>query len=189
MTVPSAGGKCTALLVIDLQLGMFNGERIAPLHGGEMLLARVQTLLLQARRSGTPIIYVWHAGRSGHVLEHETPNWQIHPSIAPHPGEAVIDKRTPDSFHETTLMTELATAGVKRLIVVGAQTEVCVDTTCRRAFALGFDVVLVSDAHSTWDNKTLTADQIVQHTNETLAGWFVRLSASDDLRFTASAPE
>jgi hypothetical protein len=53
MTVPSASGKCTALLVIDLQLGMFNGERIAPIHAGEMLLARVRTLLLQARQSGT----------------------------------------------------------------------------------------------------------------------------------------
>jgi nicotinamidase-related amidase len=189
MTVPSASGKSTALLVIDLQLGMFNGERIAPIHAGEMLLTRVRTLLLLARQSRTPVIYVRHAGQSGHVLEQLTPNWQIHPSIAPHLGEAIVDKRTPDSFHETTLMTELAAAGVKRLIVVGAQTEVCVDTTCRRAFALGFDVVLVSDGHSTWDNKTLTADQIVQHTNQTLAGRFVRLAVSDDLRFAASTPE
>ncbi|SDR52399.1 Nicotinamidase-related amidase [Rhizobiales bacterium GAS191] len=175
MTVPSPGGKGTALLVIDLQLGMFNGERIAPIHAGEMLLTRVQTLLLQARHSGTPIIYVRHAGQSGHLLEHGTPNWQIHPSIAPQSGEAIVDKRTPDSFHETTLMPVLTTAGVKSLVVVGAQTEVCVDTTCRRAFTLGFDVALVSDAHSTWDNDTLTADQIIRHTNQTLAGWFVHL--------------
>jgi nicotinamidase-related amidase len=164
-----------ALLVIDLQVGMFNGERIAPIHAGEALLARVQSLLSQARRSGTRVIYVRHAGRSGHLLERGTPNWQIHPSIAPHPGEAIVDKRTPDSFHETALMTDLATAGVKRLIVAGAQTEVCVDTTCRRAATLGFEVELVADAHSTWDNDTLTADQIIRHTNQTLNGWFVRL--------------
>jgi len=63
---------------------------------------------------------------------------------------------------------------------MGAQTEVCVDTTCRRAFSLGFEVTLVSDGHSTWDNATLSADQIIRHTNDTLAGWFVRLARVDE---------
>jgi len=63
---------------------------------------------------------------------------------------------------------------------MGAQTEVCVDTTCRRAFSLGFEVTLVSDGHSTWENATLTADQIIRHTNDTLAGWFVRLARVDE---------
>jgi nicotinamidase-related amidase len=56
-----------------------------------------------------------------------------------------------------------------------------VDTTCRRAFSLGFEVTLVSDGHSTWENATLTADQIIRHTNDTLAGWFVRLARVDEL--------
>jgi nicotinamidase-related amidase len=175
MVLPSPHPDCTALLVVDLQFGMFNGERIAPIHAGDMLLTCVRDLLLQARRSGTPVIHVRHADPAGELLEPGTPNWQIHPSIAPHPGELIVDKRTPDSFHQTTLMTDLAAAGVKRLVVVGAQTEVCVDTTCRRAFSLGFDTALVSDCHSTWDNGTLTADQIIRHTNETLGGRFVRL--------------
>ncbi len=54
------------------------------------------------------------------------------------------------------------------------------DTTCRRAFSLGFEVTLVSDGHSTWENATLTADQIIRHTNDTLAGWFVRLARVDE---------
>jgi nicotinamidase-related amidase len=95
--------------------------------------------------------------------------------IAPRPEEAIVDKRTPDSFHETTLLDELAATDARRLIVVGAETEICVDTTCRRARSLGFDVKLVADAHSTWNNDTLTAEQIIRHTNLTLSGWFVRL--------------
>ena len=163
------------LLVIDLQGGMFNGERIAPIHAGDALFARVQTLLAQARQTGWRVVYVRHAGGAGHLLEHGTPNWQIHPAIAPRPEEAIADKRTPDSFHETTLLDELAATDARRLIVVGAQTEICVDTTCRRACSSGFDVELVADAHSTWDNDTLTAEQIIRHTNLTLSGWFVRL--------------
>ena len=64
---------------------------------------------------------------------------------------------------------------------MGAQSEVCVDTTCRRGFGLGFEVTLVSDGHSTWDNGMLTAAQIIGHTNETLAGWFVRLARADEV--------
>jgi nicotinamidase-related amidase len=78
-------------------------------------------------------------------------------------------------------LEELSTVDVKQLVVVGAQTEVCVDTTCRRAFSLGFNVTLVSDAHSTWGNDTLTADQIISHTNQTLAGWFVRTARTAEI--------
>jgi nicotinamidase-related amidase len=126
-------------------------------------------------------IYVRLAGPAGHLLELGTPNWHIHPAIVPSVGEKVVDKYTPDSFQDTSLIADLGLQGVDQLIVMGAQTEVCVDTTCRRAFGLGFRVMLVSDGHSTWDNGTLTADQIIRHTNETLAGWFVQLLHADEV--------
>jgi nicotinamidase-related amidase len=165
----------SALLIIDLQSGMFNGTRLAPIHEGERLLAHTQAALGYARRAGTRVVFIRHTGPAGHLLEGGTPNWHIHPAIAPHGEEKIIDKRTPDSFHETSLMADLVAEDINRLVIIGAQTEICVDTTCRRAFGLGFGVDLVADGHSTWDNDTLTADQIIRHTNETLAGWFVRL--------------
>jgi len=171
----------SALLVIDLQLGMFNGERLAPIHAGKSLLVHARSAIELARSSGVRVIYVRHAGRPGHPLEHGTPNWHIHPDITPQSGETVIDKPTPDSFHETSLLTEVAAEEINGLLIMGAQTELCVDTTCRRAFSLGFSVTLVSNGHSTWDNATLTADQIIRHTNDTLAGWFVRLVRADEV--------
>ena len=177
----SSSSRKSALLIIDLQIGMFNGERLAPIHDGERLLAQAQEALQHARSRGAPVIHVRHSGPSGHLLEHETPNWHIHPAIAPRTGEKVIDKLTPDAFHKTSLMAYLRAQGVNQLIVLGAQSEVCVDTTCRRAFSLGFRVGLASDGHSTWDNRTLTADQIIRHTNETLAAWFVHLLRVDEI--------
>jgi nicotinamidase-related amidase len=181
MNVALSRPEGAVLLVIDLQLGMFNGQRIAPIHAGEMLLAQTRAVLAHARRLGVRVIYVRHAGPEGHILELGTPNWQIHPSITPQDGDEIIDKRTPDSFHETSLTAALTSEGIRRLAIVGAQTEVCVDTTCRRAFSLGFEVALISDAHSTWDNDALTADQIIRHTNKTLAGWFVRLVPASEV--------
>jgi nicotinamidase-related amidase len=58
---------------------------------------------------------------------------------------------------------------VKKLAICGLQSEFCVDTTTRRALALGYPVILVSDAHSTMNNSVLSAAQITAHHNETLA--------------------
>ncbi len=168
----------TALVVIDVQTGMFDGVRGPAIHGAEALLANIAALLVQARAAGSPVIYVRHDGGKGDMLEYGAPAWEIHEAIAPLPGERIVDKRTPDSFHETTLAADLAAAGATRLVLCGAQTEYCVDTTCRRAAALGYPTVLVQDAHSTWGNGILTADQIIAHTNRTLAGGFARLEST-----------
>ena len=63
----------------------------------------------------------------------------------------MIGKTASDSFYRTSLEDELRRLGTTQLIVTGMQTEFCVDTTCRRALSLGFDVTLVSDAHTTKD--------------------------------------
>jgi nicotinamidase-related amidase len=62
-------------------------------------------------------------------------------------------------------------AGVSRLIVTGAMTEYCIDTACRHATTLGFDVTLVGDAHTTIDNEVLKAEQIIAHHNRALDGF------------------
>lgn len=72
---------------------------------------------------------------------------------------------------------------MKCLVIVGMKTEYCVDTTCRAAADLGFEVVLVSDAHSTTDSAVLNATQIIAHHNATLAGPFVKLMTTKDVTF------
>jgi len=154
-----------------------------PVYDGENLLANIGSLITQARASGVPVIYVQHNGPSGDPLERGTDGWPIHPAIEPFIGEPVVEKSTPDSFHETTLQTELESRGIKKLVVAGIQTECCVDTTCRRAMTLGYETTLVKDAHSTWNSRTLTAPQIIAHHNQALSGWFVTPRATSEIAF------
>lgn len=56
-------------------------------------------------------------------------------------------------------------------MIAGLMTQYCVDTTCRRAVSLGFDVTLVADAHTTADSDTLQVEQIVAHHNALLDGF------------------
>lgn len=58
----------------------------------------------------------------------------------------------------------------------------CIDTTCRRAFSLGYKVTLVSDAHSTWNSQVITAQQIINHHNSVLR-WFADVYSSRDIKF------
>jgi nicotinamidase-related amidase len=162
-------GSNTALLVIDVQVGLVEGPE--PAYGAQALLANINRLLSKARGAGSPVIYIQHDGNAGGRLEAGTPGWAIHAAIAPVEGELVIRKRASDSFYETQLQSELAARAIKHLVIAGMRTEMCVDTTSRRAISLGYDVTLAGDAHATVTSEVLPAAQIIAHHNYTLDGF------------------
>ncbi|GER88599.1 isochorismatase [Dictyobacter vulcani] len=156
--------KDTALVIIDIQVGMIDPD----MAHHQPALKNMQTLLERARSAGVPVIYVQHDGPKGHGLELGSPKWQIHPAIAPRDGEAIVNKRASDAFYDTRLQETLQQYGTRQLIVVGGQTQYCVDTTVRRATTFGYNVILVSDAHLTFDTDLLSAEQIIAFYNYTL---------------------
>src|SRR5579863_3976288 len=102
----------TALVIIDMQVGL-----IEPAYQGKQVLEHINTLLAQARSHHTPIIYVQHDEPKGHGLEVGTPNWHIHPSIAPQEGDIIVHKRASDSFYDTSLHEILSARGITHLVV------------------------------------------------------------------------
>jgi len=151
-----------ALLIIDVQVGLVE---LIPAEIRTSVLPRIETLLSRARTAGMPVIHIQHDGPKGHPLETHTKGWEIHPSLKPLDSESVVRKRESDSFFETALQQELEKRRITRLIIAGGMTEYCVDTTCRRATSLGYDVTLARDAHLTRDNGVLTAANIIAHHN------------------------
>jgi nicotinamidase-related amidase len=157
-----------ALAVIDIQVGLV---ALMPPNLQDQVLSNIAILLAKARSSATRVLFIQHDGPKGHPLETGTPAWDIHPSVLPRSGELVLRKKALDSFFETGFAEELQKNGIGKLIVVGGMTEYCVDTTCRRAVSMGYDVTLVSDAHLTRDTAVLTAPQIIDHHNLILDGF------------------
>ena len=155
----------TALLIVDAQNGVLLGKR--PCHQVEQVLERIAFLRGAARDAGVPVVYVQDddAGEEG------SEPWQIYPAIAPAPGETVIRKRACDAFYGTNLHEHLQHLQVTHLVVAGAKTEYCVDSVCRRATTLGYNVTLVSDAHTTSDTPALPAASIIAHANWTFDGF------------------
>ena len=179
--------SCDALLLIDLQCGMFSSPLIPPVWDATALREKVRTVLSRARETGVPIVFVQHSGPAGHPLEEGTDGWEFHPDVTPQMRERVVVKRTPDAFHGTNLHEILQENGVKAIAIAGIQTELCVDTSCRRAFSLGYDVTLIEDAHSTWDTDCLRAPQIIEHHNQLLRGWFVKTEPAATIEFLKRA--
>jgi nicotinamidase-related amidase len=156
------------LLIIDVQVGLVG---LMPPELQDRVLSNITVLLSQARSSGIPVVFIQHDGPKGHPIEAETAAWAIHPSISPLREEPVIRKKASDSFYETRLAEELQTRKISHLIIAGGMTEYCIDTTCRRAVTLGYDVTLVADAHLTRETPALTSSQIIEHHNLLLDGF------------------
>ncbi|HJT13114.1 MAG TPA: cysteine hydrolase family protein [Dongiaceae bacterium] len=173
----------TALLMIDIQQGMFGPDEIC--HEPERLLANASALLERARAAGVPVFHVQHCEEGG-PLAPDTPAWQIHASVAPRAGEPVTQKWAASSFYQTELDQRLRAAGVDRLVIAGLQTEMCIDTACRVAQTLGYGVTLAGDTHSTMDNPVLKAEQIIRHHNRLLSWIVEKVAPASEIRFQAT---
>jgi nicotinamidase-related amidase len=171
----------TALLVIDMQQGMFMLSR-SP-YQGDQVVERIASLLKRARAHNAPIFHVRHNGGPGHILASDTAGWKLHPAVAPKENEPVVDKRHSSAFQNTTLHEQLKRSQIDKLVIAGMQTEYCVDSACRAAAALGYQVVLVSDAHTTFDTTVLSAERIIAHHNLTLGDGFGELARTDQILF------
>ena len=155
----------TALLIIDLQQGV-----VQECFDADGVLDRTAKIVDRARASGAPVVWVHDHGD----FAEGSPAWELAPPLLREPDEALVRKEYRDSFAGTDLAEVLDAWNVRRLVVAGAQSDYCIRTTTQAAAARGFDVTLVSDAHTTTDAEhdgiVITGEQIVAHTNMYFSG-------------------
>jgi nicotinamidase-related amidase len=150
----------TALLVIDVQNGVVKGN-----HDRDAVVARIGRLVDKARAAGTPVVWVQHTSEQ---LPQGSTAWEYVPELTLLASEPVVHKRFGDSFEDTNLEDVLAGAGAGHLVVAGAQSDACIRSTIHGAVVRGYDVTLVSDAHTTEDMTSWGApppEQVISHTN------------------------
>lgn len=173
-----------ALLVIDAQVGL-----VEVVVSGREKAAVIGGLVGQARSANVPVLFVQHDSDEG-ILQVGSRGWKLHPEIGYRERDLVVRKRASDAFFQTSLEEELRERDVTEVIIVGFQTEFCIDTTARRATTLGLDVTLVEDAHSSCGNEVLTGEQVIKHHNLTLDGFgndefWIDVQPSDVVSFLA----
>ena len=169
-----------ALMVIDVQRGMFGGAE--PLHGAAVV-ARIANLIARARAAAVPVFYVQHDGGPGDEVDKDGPGFPFHPAVAPQAGESVTVKRRSSGFYQTDLDDKLKAAGIDELVICGMQTEYCVDATVRSAFERGYRLTIAADAHTTFDSEQLPAAIIIAHTQHIWNGRFAQLKLAAEIDF------
>ena len=177
----------TALLVVDMQAGV-----IAAAHGRDAVVKNVEGLVAKARREHVSVIWVQH---SDEQLAKGSDGWRIVSELTPDNAELLVEKIYGDSFEDTDLEAVLSGLRVGRLVVVGAQSDACIRSTIHGAFVRGYDVTLVSDAHTTENHSQWGApppDKVIAHTNlywtyQTAPGRKAEAVETKDVKFD-SAP-
>jgi nicotinamidase-related amidase len=150
----------TALLVIDVQNGVVAG---APRR--DEVVGNIATLVEKARAEDVPVLWVQHSDED---LPMGTDEWQYVRELVRLDSEPLVHKAYGDSFEATELEPLLASHGVGRVVVTGAQTDACIRSTIHGAFVRGYDVTLVGDAHTTEDLSPYGApppELVIAHTN------------------------
>lgn len=138
-----------ALVMIDCQNTYREG--VMQLSGVEAALIEARRVLDQARALGRPVIHIQHDAGPGTPYDVNAPIGRIADMVAPLAGEIVITKNYPNSFVQTSLDDELKKLGVKQLVLAGFMTHMCINSTARGAFNLGYSPTVVASATATRD--------------------------------------
>lgn len=146
-------GTRSALIVVDVQVGV-----VADAWQRDAVVANIAQAVASARDAGLAVVWVQH--ESDQLVRDSAP-WQWAPELQPQPGEARIHKRFSSSFEDTNLGVLLRDRQVSHLLLAGAQSNWCIRATAYGALERGFDVTLLSDAHTT-DAMELAPGRVVE---------------------------
>jgi nicotinamidase-related amidase len=150
--------KTSALLVMDFQTCIVDG--FATDKDG--LLARTASLIEGARTAGMRVIYVVVGFRPGYPevsprnqsfgpiresgrFAEGSSGTEVHPAVAPKPGDVVVTKHRVSAFAGTDLDMILRASGVETLVLAGIATSGVVLSTLRHAADADYRLVVVED--------------------------------------------
>ncbi|MDA9436858.1 cysteine hydrolase family protein [Bradyrhizobium sp. CCBAU 51627] len=175
-----------ALIVVDVQRAFDEWEAAGKRRNNPDAVARIVDLLAAFRASGAPIFHIRHEGtKPNSTFRPERPGYAVKDEAREQAGEPVIVKRVNSAFIGTDLEARLRASGIATVVICGATTNHCVETTTRMAGNLGFDAHLVRDATWTFDRTgpdgdTHSAEDIHAMTLSNLNGEFARIVTTSE---------
>lgn len=184
MTSPSSR---TALIVVDVQRAFDQWEAAGKRRNNPDAVKRIAELLAAFRSRKAPIFHVRHQGtKPNSSFLPDGPGYPVKDEAREQAGEPVIVKRVNSAFIGTDLESRLRAADITTLVICGATTNHCVETTTRMAGNLGFGACLVRDATWTFDRigpdgDAHSAEEIHAMTLSNLNGEFARIVSAADI--------
>jgi nicotinamidase-related amidase len=150
------------LLVIDMQKALVDDE----LYAFDTFMDRTVRLIGAARERGVEVIYMQHDAGPGSGLSAGDEGFEIADEVRPAPGEKVFVKTINSCFGNADFRAYMEQQEDKRLMIVGLQTNYCIDATVKSAFERGYEVIIPEGTNSTFDNDYMTGETAVKYYNE-----------------------
>lgn len=175
----------TALLVIDMQLGMADRIAAGRLPVDAQAPDRMAMLIAMFRARNLPVVHVHH-DEPGTPFARDLPSGAPMPCAAPLAGETVLWKHRSSAFAGTGLDAHMRKLGAGRIVVIGAVAAFCVTSTVRAASDLGFEVILPGDALLGFDipahdGGRIDAGTVLRVTLSLLGADFAQLVRADQV--------
>ena len=171
----------TALIVVDVQRAFDQWEARGRRRNNPQAVARIADLLAAFRERGASIFHIRHEGtKPNSTFLPGGSGYAVKDEACELGGEPVIVKRVNSAFIGTDLEKRLREGRIETVVICGATTNHCVETTTRMAGNLGFDARLVRDATWTFDRvgpdgDKHAAEDIHAMTLANLNGEFARI--------------
>jgi nicotinamidase-related amidase len=141
-----------ALIIVDIQNDYFENGKME-LVGSDKASENAKIILETFRNKKLPIVHIQHIATSptATFFIQDTEGVKINKNVEPKADEKVIVKHYPNSFRETELLDFLKSNQISDLVICGMMTHMCIDTTTRAAYDLGFNSIVIGDACATKD--------------------------------------
>lgn len=149
------------LLVVDVQNALINAHP----YNEQRVIENIKKLILTSRDNKKEVLFVRHDGGKGTELENRTYGWQIYDKISPNSNELIFEKKYNSAFHRTDLKEYLDSKNIDTIILVGLQTEYCIDATCKSAFDYDYKIIIPEETNTTFDNDYLTGEKLYEFYN------------------------
>ncbi len=157
------------LLIIDAQQALLDGnQQVSPIYKKEQLIKNANKVIKKSKQSDVAVVFV----RDLDVAEGKGNGFHIHSDIHVPTEARFFDKAATNCFYGTGLLEHLKSQDIEHIVIMGCETQHCIDSAVRTATINGFDVTLVGDGHSTLGNDVLSAEQMIAHHNATLHGHY-----------------
>ncbi len=150
------------LLVVDTQKLITNEN----LYKFNKFVSNVEKIIATARQNNIEIIYVLHDDGAENELTKGTEGFEIYEKFIPSKEEKIFDKKVNSAFKDTGLLEYLISKGEKDIIIVGLQTDYCIDATIKCGFEHGFHMIVPAYSNTTVENKFMSAEQTYRYYNE-----------------------
>ncbi len=150
-----------ALLIIDMQVGCFH----TPRYDKEGVIERINKVSRSFRAQGIPVIFIQHNGIRENYLLPGTEDFNLVKELVTDSGDYFVEKQVNSAFYQTELKTLLDKLNIGTLYITGLATDFCVNATVHSALTKDYDIVVISDCHTTADKTGLQAQDIIQYHN------------------------